>query len=130
MRSIKSLLRTKSILVAEDEPVTLEIMIKMLEFYFGNVRGALNGQEALRLLEQESIDVVLTDLTMPVMDGFELAKEIKAHYPQIPVLTLTAHKEEELIRRAKESGIREILHKPYSTPAFLQVMEKFFGKEI
>lgn len=65
---------------------------------------AENGAEALARIEERAPDIVITDMQMPEMDGLELVKEMRARYPHIPVILMTAHGSEELAVRALQTG--------------------------
>jgi DNA-binding NarL/FixJ family response regulator len=79
-------------LVLSDDP--------LLEFAL----EAGNGFALLKLLQTTPVDVILMDLRMPVMDGFSASKEIKAQFPQIKILVLTMHEEEQYVIHLMESG--------------------------
>jgi CheY-like chemotaxis protein len=83
--------RTLTVLLVEDSPTTLRKQSAELEASgrFHALR-AKNGREALEVLRQERVDAVVTDLQMPVMDGFQLIAELSTRYPGLPVFVLTA----------------------------------------
>ncbi len=96
------------LLIVEDE----EIIRKALPIIFDwesigiKVAGtAANGVEALKFLERESVDIVLTDIRMPVMNGLELACEIKSKYPRMKTILLSAYDEFEYARKGIEYGV-------------------------
>ena len=81
----------KEVLIVDDEePLLLSIAdgLSVYRKYF-NLRTALNGAEAVKVLKLYPADLVVTGLMMPVMDGFELVSYIKRHYPKIPVILMT-----------------------------------------
>jgi YesN/AraC family two-component response regulator len=73
---------------------------------------AHNGEEALRVLGMIAVDLVVTDLVMPVMDGFELISTMKNDYPWIPVIVISAHLDHEAESRLRALGIAHYLEKP------------------
>jgi DNA-binding NarL/FixJ family response regulator len=75
------------------------------------VGEATNGSDAVRLTESLQPDVVLMDLEMPVMDGYEATRQIKAHYPSCRVLALTVHDYEAARAEAYRSGVDAFLVK-------------------
>jgi len=81
------------VLVVDDEPDNLEVVAETLEFRGAQVRTALNGVEALKVLEQYKPNLFLVDLSMPQMDGWELRMRIKntPEIKDIPLLALSAH---------------------------------------
>lgn len=90
-------------------------MFKLLSRDY-HVYTAVNGVEALSIIEKEEIDLVVSDIMMPVMDGVELCKKIKntIEFSHIPVLLLTAKKQEEDRIEAYESGADGFISKPFN----------------
>jgi CheY-like chemotaxis protein len=83
--------RTLTVLLVEDSPTTLRLQTAAVEAS-GRFRAltAKNGRDALEALRVERVDAVVTDLQMPVMDGFQLIAELSTRYPGLPVFVLTA----------------------------------------
>src|SRR5262245_8736073 len=79
------------ILVADDEAGIREFLADALELDGHEVVKAANGDEAARLLDQRSFDLVLTDLKMPGKDGMMLVRKVRAEQPELQVIVLTAH---------------------------------------
>ena len=73
---------------------------------------AHNGEEALRVLSMTAVDLLVTDLVMPVMDGFELIRVAKRDYPWIPVIVISAYLEHNAEARLQALGIDHYLEKP------------------
>ena len=82
-----------TVLYVEDEQDIREELSEILEYYFKNVIVAEDGVEAIELYKKNNIDLVLTDICMPKMDGLELTKQIKIDNPHTPVLVVTSHTE-------------------------------------
>ena len=80
----------KKVLVIDDEPDTLELVKLVLESGGFTTMLAKNGIEALRLIEAKEPDLVLLDIMMPDMDGWEVFRKIKEKYSRIPIAILTA----------------------------------------
>jgi DNA-binding response OmpR family regulator len=87
----------KSIIVVEDDPLILDAITMNLESSGYTVRSALNGVEALELMEGQLPDLVITDITMSTMNGFELCKRIKhsKEFQSVPIFMLTARSKDE-----------------------------------
>ncbi|MGB1013525.1 MAG: hybrid sensor histidine kinase/response regulator [Nannocystaceae bacterium] len=102
------------ILVVDDEPLNRELLEIALDAAGYVVVQAHNGQQALELMETGSFDVVVLDLMMPVMNGFEACSKIRENpaYSQIPVIVATAAADRESRLRAIECGANELLTKP------------------
>ncbi len=112
----------KNVLFVEDE-------VSTLRFYSAGLRGlhefkfllAENGQQALDALKANNVDVVVTDLSMPVMDGFTLITKLTAKYPSIPVLVVSAMSETQAGQDALQLGALRVLSKP---PRLSTLMEE------
>jgi len=107
--------RVREVLVVDDEEPLLLTISEGLSIYrkYFNLRTATNGVEAVKILKSSPvIDLVVTDLSMPKMDGFELLAYMSRNYPQIPVILMTAYgtpKIEEIVSRM---GLYRYLEKP------------------
>jgi two-component system, NtrC family, response regulator AtoC len=111
-----------TVLVVDDEPGVRFALTEVLRDRGYQVIGASSGAQALALLA--GVDVVVTDLAMPGMDGLELVAHIAAFAPRVPVLLLTAHGSEQLIRAAARSGARACLCKPFDIDEVAQAIER------
>ncbi len=102
----------RSILMVEDDPVNMKFLTVLLLNTGANLLYASNGKEALELLEQNKVDLVLIDMQMPVMDGYEATRLIKKKYPRLPVIAQTAYaiKSDEMECRA--AGCDDYIAKP------------------
>ncbi|MCG2829419.1 MAG: response regulator, partial [Desulfobacteraceae bacterium] len=80
-----------SILIVDDELSILQSLSGLLADEGFEVKTASNGYEGLKIVEEESPDLVLLDIWMPGIDGIETLKEIKKNYPTIPVIIITGH---------------------------------------
>lgn len=105
--------RSKKIIIVDDHPIVLNGLRNM----FKNIQGitvvnvASNGVEAMRLLQRYAIDIVVTDLQMPEMDGFELIENIKFKYPTIKLIVLTMHDDIWRIKKLMRFEVNSILSK-------------------
>ena len=103
--------RASSILVVDDELV----ICQLLETFFSNkgyeIRTALNGADALVRITEKTPDIVISDIRMPVMDGIELFKNIKEHYPQIKLVLMTGYNVDEYLSLIRQHNIGNILVK-------------------
>lgn len=106
--------KTKSILCVEDEKGVRNNIGEILSLYFEDVFLASDGQEGLDLFYLHHIDVLMVDICMPKMDGLSLVKTIRESNKKIPVIVLTAHNEQEYLKRAVELNITRYLSKPFS----------------
>ncbi len=93
-----------TVLVVDDSAVDRKLAGGCLSNRGFDVEFAENGADALKLIEQQSPDIVLTDLVMPEVDGLELVSQIKKSYRSLPVILMTAHGNEETAVRALKTG--------------------------
>jgi len=104
--------RDWTVVLAEDNALVAEITKARLERIRGRVRVAVNGREALRLVEEEAPDVVITDLFMPELDGDELARRLRAGGFGGPILGMTAAVVGEEMDRLRLAGVNAVMKKP------------------
>ncbi|MGE5403362.1 MAG: response regulator [Candidatus Saccharibacteria bacterium] len=119
------------ILVVEDESNSRELVEKILQHSGYSVISAVNGQKCLEVLETETPDLIVMDLSMPFLDGWETTRIIKSkpHLAHIPVIAVTAHAMVEEKRRAIDSGCNEYLTKPYRPAELVTLVKSLLNKE-
>ena len=104
---------TKTLLVVEDDRATLSLYRAGLKGLQGfKVIMAENGGQALEMLRQEPVHVLVTDLNMPVMDGFNLIAKVSRLYPQVPIIVMTGLDESQHLNTPLQLGAIRILSKP------------------
>lgn len=110
------------ILVVDDEPDSIAVVTEVLEFYGALVHNASNGVEALEMLQTINPDVILSDLSMPQMDGWALLSNIRKdpRLSAIPVIALTAHAMPGDAQRGLAVGFSAYLTKPISVMTLIQ----------
>lgn len=114
-----------TILVAEDNKANQLVIKDMLEDYGLNIDLADNGQEAVEKVKNHSYDLVLMDLQMPVMDGFEATKLIKQTQPNLPIVALTASTAPKDIEKTLQAGMQAHVSKPINKATLERVMNLF-----
>jgi two-component system, response regulator YesN len=115
------------VLVAEDEPRILSNIVKKIPLAdpgFSVVATAENGEEALRLTRALSPDLLLTDIVMPMMDGLELARALRARDPTLPIAIISGYAEFEYARTAIDLGVEHYLLKPVKVDALRAMLSK------
>lgn len=113
-----------TILLVEDEPELRQETAAFLELYCGRVIQAANGREALVLFISERPDLVISDIRMPVMDGLELAAELKRQAPDTPLIFCTAFTETNYLLKAIDLGVAAFVRKPVDTDELLTTIGK------
>jgi len=117
----------RRVLIAEDNDSNFILMTYILKKYYQFDR-AINGQEAVEMVEKGNYDIVLMDIKMPVMDGMEATKLIKEKHPNLPIIALTANAFDSDRQMAFEAGCDEFLPKPISSEVCLRTIAKFLGE--
>ncbi|EOG4126752.1 butyrate response regulator transcription factor BumR [Campylobacter jejuni] len=118
------------ILVVEDEVKTRELMINILSERFSKVIGAQNGDEGLKKFKKFKPDLVITDIAMPIMDGLDMAREIKEISDDVPIVVLSAYSEKERLLRSIDIGIDKYLIKPIDIEELFKVLDYLIGEKI
>jgi len=104
---------TKTLLVVEDDRSTLSLYRAGLKGLAGfKILMAQNGAEALNILKQDPVHVMVTDLNMPVLDGFNLIAKVSRLYPQVPIIVMTGLDESQHLNTPLQLGAIRILTKP------------------
>jgi CheY-like chemotaxis protein len=118
----RDILQGWNVLVVDDEPDSLEVATRILRFYGANVTSAGHGQEALEVVQKSAPRFIISDLSMPVMDGWGLLYELKQERStmDIPVIALTAHSMVGDRQRAIEAGFHNYLTKPLTAATFMK----------
>ena len=120
------------ILVVDDEQGYCEVLKTILTGKGYAVETCNNGKEALTVLEKSSFDIVISDLKMPVMDGYQATKAIRAlerkDTPDIPIIAMTANAFAEDERVALSVGMNAHLTKPLETDSLKRAVERFVEK--
>jgi CheY-like chemotaxis protein len=116
------------ILVVDDN-ANMRLVVRQLlgAFHAGNVAGAEDGAEALRMLEKDTFDLIITDHLMEPIDGLDLIRSVRAKEserdPYIPIILLTGAADAALVARARDAGVTEVLAKPVSAAALYRRLE-------
>jgi two-component system cell cycle response regulator DivK len=115
------------VLVVEDNPVNLELVSALLEEHACETLVATTGDAALDLLRQSRPNLVLVDVQLPGMSGYQVTRRIKADpaLADIPVVALTAHAMAHEDVRARDAGCDAFLTKPIDIRAFKEILQRF-----
>jgi len=117
------------ILIAEDNPVNRELLRELLEMRGHTVDEACNGEEALRMIEQTRPDLVLLDIGMPVLDGFEVIRKIRAKpgFAAMPVVAVTAYAMQGDREKILSSKFDGYLSKPVDSKSLTQELDRLLS---
>ena len=117
----------KRILVVDDEENTRIGLSKLLSQEGFEVESAANGNDALDLLAQHKINLVISDINMPDMNGLAFLRELSRKFPSTNVIMITAYGGVESYLEAMNLGAYEYLHKPVRLDELRSVMKKIFN---
>jgi len=120
----------KKILVVEDQESLLKLESILLTSRGFEVRGVTDGQAALDALEDELPDLILLDIMLPDMDGFEICRRVKGNErtSQIPVIMVTARKSRMDLQLSQEAGADDYITKPFKSAMLIETIQKYLGR--
>ena len=114
----------KTILVVDDELALLDLTNEILSSHGFNVFCAVSAKEALNILQHETIDIMISDVIMPEMDGYQLAAIVKEKYPEIKVQLASGFTDDRNIDMVDKNLQNNLLHKPFSSQELLLRMRE------
>jgi two-component system, NtrC family, response regulator AtoC len=117
-----------TVLVVDDDAAVSAIFARLLGQDGIEALAARSGAEALTLLETRAVDVVVSDIRMPGMDGMQLLAAVQARWPELPVLMLTAHGSVPLAVEAMKAGAADFLLKPVDRAELLHAVKKALAR--
>ena len=117
------------ILIVEDEEHLLELESLLLSTKGYEVKGVLDGPSALELVASMKPDLILLDIMLPVMDGFEVCRQIKANEAtrHIPVVMLSAKKSKEDLVKAEQVGADRYITKPFKSAMVIATIQRLLS---
>lgn len=113
------------VLVVEDDSTLREALCDTIEFGGYRVSGACNGIEALACLERDPVDLVISDVQMPGMDGESLLRKVRSIRPDLPFVMMTAHGSVQSAVAAMREGATDYLLKPFAAEVLLEMLARF-----
>jgi two-component system cell cycle response regulator DivK len=116
----------KTILIVEDIELNIDLLVQILEDDY-RLLVAKDGAEGVALTEQNRPDLVLMDISLPVMDGYEATRQIRNAFPSLPIIGLSAHAMQGDAEKAKEAGCNDYLTKPVDEDLLLQKLTQYLG---
>ncbi|MAD42713.1 MAG: hypothetical protein CL623_10040 [Arcobacter sp.] len=127
METLKRL-KEKTILLVEDELIIRNNIASMLKFFFKEVYTAMDGYEAIDKYEEHLPDIVMTDLKMPNMTGFELIEELKKRSSTSYTMIVSAHTDTDLLINAIHNGVDRYIIKPVTEDELFEAFEAYLKK--
>ncbi|MCB0448003.1 MAG: sigma-54-dependent Fis family transcriptional regulator [Gelidibacter sp.] len=117
-------LKKENILIVDDDVQILELLHRHLQSWNYHTYKAISVREAVAILKDTSIDLLITDLKMPEVDGFELIKFVSEHYPKLPKLIVTGYPNVQDSLAAIKSGVVAYLTKPFTKDELKTAIDK------
>ena len=117
---------TKTILIVEDYEHNIDLLVQILEEDY-SLLVARDGAEGLAVVEKNHPDLVLMDISLPVMDGYEATRAIRKIFPLLPIIGLSAHAMQGDAEKAKAAGCSDYLTKPVDENLLLQKLKEYLG---
>ena len=118
------------ILLVEDNEMNRDMLSRRLERKGYQVVIAVDGHQALALAQSESPALILMDMSLPLLDGWEATRQIKAINPSLPIIALTAHAMASDEQKAKEAGCDDYDTKPIDLPRLLAKMAALLKNQV
>jgi len=120
------------ILIIDDEPELVKAVEVRLKASGYDVEVAYDGKAGIDKAKRVKPDLILLDFVMPMMDGYEVARELMAdlEIKQIPIIVLTASQQRDLKTKFRELGINAFILKPFETSDLLEMVNKYLSKGI
>ena len=116
-------LKELSVLLVEDEAKIRDLLASVMEKVFEKVITAQNGEEGLKKFKKFNPNIVITDILMPIRDGLEMSKDIRAISPETPIVVLSAFNDKDKLMQAIEIGINKYLLKPIDMDELIYAIE-------
>jgi CheY-like chemotaxis protein len=119
----------KCVLVVDDSNLNRTIIVEFLKSKGFRILEAADGKEALDIIREQNPDLILLDLIMPVMDGFEAMELLQKDKNEIPIIIITAYIKDNTYRRCKELGAVGFLNKPIKMHELYNIISEILEKK-
>jgi CheY-like chemotaxis protein len=116
----------KTILIVEDTELNIDLLTQLLEDDY-NLLVAKDGAKGVNMAVDNKPDLILMDISLPVLDGYEATRKIRETLPATPIIGLSAHAMDSQILKAREAGCNDYLTKPVDENQLFDLLEKHLG---
>lgn len=117
-----------TVLVVDDEQFIRQLLVRLIKREGHLVTEAGDGREALDMLRNSNVDIVISDIKMPNMDGWQLLEEIKKDYPDVSVILITAYAGDYTPEHAIEAGADYFITKPFKNVEIARTLTGLINK--
>ena len=122
-------MKNKTILVVDNEETIRETLLKILKREGYNVLTAADGQEALEMIREHEVHLILSDICMPRIDGHKLLKQVKAILPEVEIVLMTGQGKSETGLEALKEGAFAFIPKPFNKLALNKTVRRALEKQ-
>ena len=123
---------SKRVLIAEDSSVIQNLARKILEFQNYDITAVKNGEQVLQILEKEDFSILLLDINMPIMDGMECVRQVRAlsdpAKAEVPIVAITGNAKNYTEEEFKTAGFNDVLVKPLNFDRLVEVVNQLTDK--
>ena len=116
----------KTILIVEDTELNIDLLTQLLEDNY-QLLVARDGAESVLVTEKNKPDLILMDISLPVMDGYEAARQIHQRYPTLPIIGISANAMKSDHEKAIAAGCTDYLTKPIDENILLKKLQEYLG---
>jgi len=116
----------KTILIVEDTELNIDLITQLLEDDY-NLLVARDGAQGAAMAVEKNPDLILMDISLPVMDGYEATRKIRETIKSTPIIGLSAHAMDGHEQKAKDAGCNDYLTKPINDALLFNMLEKYLG---
>ena len=116
----------KTILIVEDTDLNIDLLVQLLEDDY-QLLIAKDGAEGVSVAQQNNPDLIMMDISLPFLDGYEATRQIRTTMPSMPIIGLSAHAMQGDEARAKEAGCTDYLTKPVDEDLLMRKLQHYLG---
>jgi two-component system cell cycle response regulator DivK len=116
----------KTVLIVEDIDLNIDLLSQLLEDDY-NLLVAKDGAAAVAMAEESLPDLVIMDIALPIMDGYEATRRIRARFPAMPIIGLSSHAMSGDAEKARAAGCNDYLTKPIDEDLLMATLHRYLG---
>jgi len=124
MENIIKLSKNLQLLYVEDNADAMKSTMLMLNEFFDNIITAIDGEDGFNKFKNNNIDIIITDINMPKIDGLEMTKLIREIDKDVPILILSAHTDSDFILEGIKLGVSDYILKPLDLSGFIKTLSR------